>query len=162
MVKGYSRTQIALHWAVMALVFFQLLFGGRMTRVWWDGRQTGHTVMTTAAWLHIIVGITILVLMVWRLALRLTRGVPEVPDAHGPLVKLAGEVAHWAFYGLLIAIAVSGLMVWYGGVFALYRWHGSFLKALLYLLILGHVGAAFWHHFIVRDGLIDRMRKAAD
>lgn len=162
MVKGYSRTQIALHWTVMALVFFQLLFGSRMTRVWWDGRQTGHTVMTTAAWLHIIVGITILVLMLWRLALRLTRGVPEVPDQHGPLVKLAGEVAHWSFYGLLIAIAVSGLMVWYGGVFALYRWHGSFLKALLYLLILGHVGAAFWHHFIVRDGLIDRMRKAAE
>jgi len=162
MVKGYSRTQIALHWVVMVLVFFQLLAGGRMTRVWWEGHQTGHTEMTTAAWLHIIVGITILVLMVWRLALRLTRGVPEVPDAHGPMVKLAGEIAHWSFYAVLLAIPISGLLVWYGGMFDLYRLHGSLLKALLYLLILAHVGAAFWHHFIVGDGLIDRMRKARE
>ncbi len=101
-----------------------------MTLVWWHGQQTGHTQMTTSAWLHIIVGVLILVLVLWRLALRFTRGAPEVPDAHGPLVKRAGEMAHWALYALLLLIPVSGLLVWYGGVEALYRWHGSLFKAL--------------------------------
>lgn len=162
MVKGYSRTQIALHWVVMVLVFFQLVAGDSMTRVWWDGQKTGHVEMTTAARLHIIVGITILVLMLWRLGLRLIRGVPEVPDEQGPMVKLAGEIAHWSFYALLLLLPISGLLVWFGGVEALYRLHGSLLKALLYLLIAAHVGAAFWHQFIVRDGLLARMRKAGD
>jgi len=162
MVKGYSRTQIALHWVVLALVVFQQLYGESMKRVWFHARQTGQVDMTTSAWLHIIVGVAILVLMLWRLWLRLTRGVPALPDQHGPLVKLAGELAHWAFYVLLIAIPVSGLLAWYGGISSLFLWHSFFLRGMLYLLIMVHVAAAFWHQFIVGDGLLNRMRKPAD
>ena len=40
MVKGYSRTQISLHWAVALLIVYQLLFSDGMTEVWRAFRQT--------------------------------------------------------------------------------------------------------------------------
>ena len=40
--------------------------------------------------------------------------------------------------------------------------HGGVLKALLWVLIAGHVLAAFYHHFVLKDGLLNRMRKPLD
>ena len=53
-------------------------------------------------------------------------------------------------------------LAWFGGVTALADLHGGLLKLLLWLVIIGHVVAALYHHFILKDGLLHRMRKAAD
>lgn len=76
------------------------------------------------------------------------------------MLRLAGEAGHVALYALMIALPVTGLLAWYGGVTALADLHGGVLKVLLWIVIIGHVVAAFYHQFILRDGLLNRMRKA--
>ncbi|MBM3556088.1 MAG: cytochrome b, partial [Alphaproteobacteria bacterium] len=81
--------------------------------------------------------------------------------------------------GVMIAVPLTGVgMVWAKGKtiapFGLFVLHPPFAanRALakrieglheilawsLALLVVGHVGVALWHHFVLRDGLLDRMR----
>ena len=160
MVKAYSRIQIALHWAVALLILFNLIFGEAMSELWDQIEDTGPTATTTGAWAHIIVGVAVLVFVAWRLVLRVTRGVPHAPAGTHPLLKLAGDAGHYALYALMIALPVSGLMAFFGGFEDLAELHGEVLKTLLWVLIVLHVLAALFHHFVLKDGLLNRMRKA--
>ncbi|MEO8241773.1 MAG: cytochrome b/b6 domain-containing protein [bacterium] len=163
MVKGFSRTQIALHWAVALLILYNLLLGDDMSHLWRRITQGGLTLpTTTGAWIHIIVGSLVLILVLWRLILRFTRGVPAAPEGESDMMKLAGDAGHIALYVLMIALPVTGLLAWYGGVTSLGDIHGGLLKVLLWLVIAGHVLAAFYHHFVLKDGLLNRMRKPQD
>ncbi|MBI1170191.1 cytochrome b [bacterium] len=159
MVKGFSLTQIALHWVVAGLIGFNLIFSDGMTHLWYQIRKNGPMPTTTGAWAHIIVGVAILVLVGWRLALRFTRGVPEAPHNDNALLEKAGDAGHILLYLLMIGLPVTGLMAFYGGFTSLGSLHGGILKALLWAVIGLHVVAAFYHHFILKDGLINRMRK---
>lgn len=159
MVKGFSLVQIALHWGVAVLILFNLLMGDDMSSLWRQIQQTGPMPTTTAAWLHIIVGIVVLALVGWRLALRLTRGVPSAPAGESRLLTLAGEAGHILLYVLMVAMPVTGLLAFYGGFDSLADLHGELLKVILWLVIVVHVAAAFYHHFILKDGLLNRMRK---
>jgi cytochrome b561 len=157
MVQGYSRLQIILHWVIGVLILFNLLLSDDMTALW-DAKETNPAAtMTTGALLHIIVGSLILALVALRLVVRLTRGVPEVPES-GALMELAGKVGHWALYALMIGLPVTGLLAFFGGVSFLAEVHGGILKALLWVLIAGHVAAALYHQFVRKDNLLDRMR----
>ena len=159
MVKGFSLTQIALHWGVAALILFNLILSDDMSALWRQIQQTGPVPTTTGAWLHIIAGVAILALVAWRLILRFTRGVPAAPEGESHLMKLAGDAGHILLYVLMIALPVTGLLTFYGGFTALGDLHSGLLKALLWAVIALHVAAAFYHHFILKDGLLNRMRK---
>lgn len=154
---GYSRTQILLHWAIGLLIVFQLIFGEDMGPAWRTVEQGGTPVMNTWIWAHIVAGILVLVLAVWRLGLRLSRGVPPAPASGSALTDLAGHVAHWAFYALMIALPVSGLFAWYGGVGSAAEVH-ELMKPVVIVLIVVHVGAALWHQFRLKDNLLARMK----
>lgn len=162
MVKGFSITQIALHWAVAIMIVFQLLLGDDMSSLWRQFDQGNVVPTTTAAWVHIIVGSIVLVLVAWRLTLRFVRGVPAAPDGESALLTKAGDLGHVLLYVLMIALPVTGLLGWFGGIGFLADIHGGVLKALLWVLIAGHVLAAFYHHFVLKDGLLNRMRKPLD
>lgn len=162
MVKGFSTTQIALHWAVALLILFNLIMSDDMSHLWRQIQQTGPMPTTTGAWLHIIVGVVILALALWRLTLRFTRGVPAAPEGESKAVKLAGEVSHGLLYALMIGLPVTGLLAFFGGIDSLAEIHGGILKALLWVLIVAHVLAAVYHHVILKDGLLNRMRKPLD
>ena len=105
-------------------------------------------------------GVAVLVFVAWRLVLRVTRGVPHAPAGTKRLLKLAGDAGHIALYALMIAMPVTGLLTFYGGIEDLGEVHGEVLKSLLWALIALHVAAAFFHHFFLKDGLLNRMRKA--
>ena len=60
MVKGYSRTQIFLHWAIALLILFNLIFSDAMSDLWRQIKQTGPAPTTFGAWAHIIVGVAVL------------------------------------------------------------------------------------------------------
>ncbi len=160
MIKGFSRIQIALHWVVAVMIVFQLLMGDGMSQLWRQIEQGGAVPTTTAAWIHIIVGTLVLVFVLWRLFLRLTRGVPDAPAGESRALTVAGEAGHWLLYGLMIAMPVTGLLAWYGGVTSLAGLHAELLKTLLWVMIAGHVLAAIYHHFILKDGLIKRMMRS--
>ena len=159
-VKGFSRIQIALHWGVAALILFNLLMDNGLGQLLRQIQQGGMATTTTIAWAHIIAGSLVLALVLWRLALRFTRGVPAAPEGESRMLRLAGEAGHVALDALMIALPVTGLLAWYGGVTALADLHGGVLKVLLWIVIIGHVVAALYHQFILRDGLVNRMRKA--
>ena len=62
---------------------------------------------------------------------------------------------------VMVLAPVSGLVAWYGGVEAAAEVHELFKPALI-LLVLGHVAAALYHQFILKDGLLLRMKRPLD
>ena len=162
MVKGFSRVQIGLHWAVAALILFNLLVENDLGNLLRQAAQGGMPTTTTVAWAHIIMGSLVLALVVWRLALRFTRGVPAAPEGEGRMLKLAGGAGHAALYLLMIALPVAGLLGWFGDISLLADLHGEMLKVLLWLVIITHVLAVLYHQIVLKDGLLNRMRRPVD
>ena len=69
-----------------------------------------------AVWAHVAGGIAILALVLWRVALRRSRGAPPPPEGEGTLLGRAATLGHWALYALMLLMPVSGLVAWFGGV----------------------------------------------
>lgn len=159
--RGYSTAQIGLHWVIAVLIVFQLIFGEDMGSAWRSFAKGEEVVLGTSAWAHILAGIAVLVLVVWRLGLRWTRGVPDAPAGTSERSALAADLGHKILYALMVLAPVSGLLAWYGGITALAEVHEWF-KPAFFVFIAIHVLAALWHHFGLKDGLLDRMRKAQD
>lgn len=80
MSKGYSLAQISLHWIIALLVLAQFLNDDAIGAAWRAIRRGAAEVpggvLVTA---HVVAGIAILALVLWRLGLRLTRGAPPAP-----------------------------------------------------------------------------------
>lgn len=157
--KGYSATQIGLHWIVAGLIVVNLVFEDWIKAGWRAIEQGGAPVYDAGALAHIGIGVAVLVFALWRLALRFTRGVPDAPEGVSPLVRMAGSVGHLALYALMLGVPTVGLLAWFGGSEDLGELH-ELGKPLFILFTLAHVGAALWHQFIRKDGLMNRMRKA--
>ena len=160
-LKGYSFTQIRLHWVVAALILFQLIFGEDMGGAWRAVENGTAPVMSYWVWAHILVGIAVLALVAWRVALRVTRGAPAVPHSDSVLMMKAAERGHLALYAVMIFAPASGLMAWYGGVAVAAELH-EIAKPVLIVLVLGHVVAALYHQFWLKDGLLLRMKRPLD
>lgn len=158
--RGYSVTQIGLHWAVAVLIVFQLIFGESMGEAWEAVEEGAVPQMGAMVWAHILAGAVVLLLVVWRLALRRTRGVPETP-AGSPLMMKAAVWGHIGLYVLMVLAPATGLAAWYGGIEAAAEVHEIF-KPLLILLVAGHVAASLFHQFVLKDGLLLRMKRPLD
>lgn len=159
-LKGYSATQIVLHWLVAGLILFQLVFGEAMSTAWRAVRRDMAPDMTLAVWAHIIAGIAVLVFALWRLQLRATRGAPEAP-ADTALMMAAATWGHRALYAVMLLTPITGLLAWYGGVVEAGEVHEWF-KPVIIVLVAGHVLAALYHQFIRKDGLLVRMKRPLD
>ncbi|MDI3337001.1 cytochrome b/b6 domain-containing protein [Defluviimonas aestuarii] len=156
-VTGYSRTQIALHWGVLALMIVSYVSEDAMSAAW-RAFNRGQEVTPGAHTVHVISGILILVLAAMRLLARWRRGAPAAPDAGHPLMKPAAAVTHWALYALMIVIPLTGIAAWFGGIRDAGEVHEVLFNVLLLLVGL-HVVGALYHQFVLKDGLMDRMRK---
>jgi cytochrome b561 len=167
----YTRTAIALHWLVAALVFVAFPLGVYM-----------HDLPLSPAKLRLIsyhkwLGVTVFVLAIARIAWRLTHTPPRLP-AMPRWQAAASQVVHGLLYGLLLAVPLSGWLmssakgiptVWFGVVplpdligrdRALAETLVAVHKALnitLLVTVAVHVAAALKHQFIDRDGLMSRM-----
>ncbi len=175
-VEVYRPTARILHWATVALLAVQIPVGVYMTYRGgtldiWDG-------VTGALYtLHKLLGVTILAVVLWRLAYRLARGAPADEPTLEPWHRLASHVNHWGLYVLLVAVAVAG----YVGIslfpaldiFGLFSLPGvvapdkeaaktafavhRVLALALVALIGVHVAAALYHYFLRRDDVLGRM-----
>ncbi len=155
--KGYSLLQISLHWLIAALVIFQLFFGESMTHAV-DAVAQGTTATpfdTQFASLHYWFGIAILALVVVRLVVRLTRGIPPAAPSTPRWSDLAARIAHGLFYVLLVAVPVTGLLGYYveGPFGDIHAW----AKPVFIGLIAIHGAASVYHQFWVKDGTLSRM-----
>jgi len=168
MPSRYPTPLVVLHWLVAFLVIGALL-GGTFNMADVPNSDPGKVATLR---IHMIVGISILVLMVVRLVVRSRKVMPApVP---GPAWQMAASKAvHLALYLVAIAMAVSGMALGiasglggavFGGaalpesfdLFAPRMVHGL-LANLLGVLVVVHVLAAVWHAAIKRDGIMARM-----
>ena len=175
--QGWGALVRAFHWLIAALIIAQGVIGLSMV-------QMGLTPAKVRVFaLHKSIGLTILALVLLRIAWRLTEKRPADPPAMPRWQVRAARGVHLALYLLILAIPLSGWwfnsaanapLVWFGwfDVPSLTRgldpvWkpralllHQSLFWILVALLVL-HVGAALWHHFRQRDNVLRRMISGA-
>ena len=169
----YSRTAMLLHWAVALLLVFNFGLGERT-----EDLKQGPELFWVMQ-LHKSIGITILLLSIWRLALRLfTRRPAKVLDSG--LAQLLSTAVHWGFYAVMIIVPISGWVLVSTAkvqiptlLFGTIPWphlpvaghaahevaeevHGIVAKLMLPLLAL-HVIGAVRHQFVLRDAILERM-----
>ncbi|MDR5653113.1 cytochrome b [Ruixingdingia sedimenti] len=155
--RTYSRAQIVLHWLVVVLILAQYLNNEPIAEAWRAFRQGQVVEGGPGIALHILPGMLVLLLTLWRLVLRLTRGAPPPPAEEAAPLRFAAAAVHWALYALTLLLPVSGAVAWIGGVEGAGGAHAVMTKLLLALVAL-HIAAALWHQFWLRDGLLSRMR----
>lgn len=175
-VEIYRPTARVLHWVTVALLAVQIPVGVYMTYRGgtlniWDG-------VTGALYtLHKLVGVTILAVLLWRLAYRLTRGAPADEPTLERWQRLASHANHWGLYVLAVAAAVAGYVgislfpaLDIFGLFSLpgvvapdkeaaktaFAVHGILALALVCLIAV-HVAAALYHYFLRKDNVLGRM-----
>lgn len=156
--KGYSSTQIGLHWIIAALIALQFLFNEPIAEAFEQIEEGGVPAFSPLVLGHVAGGIAILLLVLWRVSLRLRRGAPDSPSGTPPLLHMAAAAAHLALYALMVLVPVSGLVAWFGGVGPAGEGHDVMTKLLLILVAL-HVAAALYHQFIRKDHLLLRMMR---
>lgn len=99
----YDSRSIALHWVTAFLVVAQWV-GAHLI----DEFPRGP-LRVDARSVHIVVGVLLLVILVVRLAWRLTGG--RQPEAHGPgAIRVLATLMHWALYLSLGAVLVAGVL----------------------------------------------------
>jgi cytochrome b561 len=155
--RGYSLAQIILHWSIAALVSFQLLFGESMTAIV-DASESGATASPIDQNLgsaHYWVGLSILALLVIRLAIRFSKGEPVTDTSAPSWMRISARASHFGFYTLLLATPIFGLLAYYvGDPFGPIH---SLSKPVFIVLIALHAAAALVHHFWLRDNTLKRM-----
>lgn len=156
--EGYSRLQIALHWSIAALVVFQLVYNEPMQRAF-DDRVDGDGIASDGgALLHIVVGTSVLVLAVVRVAVRMLRGAPPPHPGNPRLVTWAGNATHAALYVMIFAMPITGLIAWFAGAESSAELHESGRLVLLGLIGLHIIGALAEHFVFRRDSLLRMLR----
>lgn len=151
-LRWYSKTQILLHWITVVLVIAQYVLHDSIVNAW-ELIQSGKSVSFDPLVLsHVAGGIFIAVIVLIRLRLR-SINTHETKDL---LDNRLSNIAHKLLYAILIMMVLSGGMAWFFNIDAAANAHNLF-KVLLLVTVLGHVLAALYHHFIMKDGLLNRM-----
>lgn len=156
MSRRFSPLQILLHWSVALLVVNQFLTDSAVGPAWWALRHNTGKPLTLLALAHIAGGILILALVIWRIVLRATRGVPPAPLAEPRPLRLAGAATHHLLYLLLLVLPLTGLAAWFGGLRPAASLHET-LTTLLLAIIALHVAGAAYQQFVLRSDVLSRM-----
>jgi cytochrome b561 len=178
---GWGLVTRGLHWLVAALILLQIGLGVWMTRIEPDLLRRFALTQTHKSW-----GVVIFALVAARLAWRLGGGTrPPLPPTMPPWQRVAAPLAHGGLYALMLAMPVAGWVLasaspaqdllqienrvfggfslpdpWRPGNAAL-AGHAATAHTvgalLLAVLVALHTGAALWHQFVIRDGILAGM-----
>lgn len=155
---GYTRLQIALHWIAALLIVQQYLFKDAISTAWEAATKGLESPFNPLVLAHVAGGALILIFAIWRLSIKAGRGAPGVVG-DSAMQRMLAKATHLGLYALMILMPVSGSVAWFGGVAVAAQGH-NILKILLLALVALHVVGAVYHHFVLKDGLINRMRRA--
>lgn len=157
----------ALHWLMAVLILAMLFIGVNMV----GDLSTRHPLLIE---LHKATGLALLVLVVLRIALRLSLPHPPLPADLPPLQRFAAAASHLALYGLMLAMPLLGwAMLSAGGyprplqlpaiaphdlqLYAVLRQAHGWAGYLLFATVLVHIAAALMHALVRRDGVMRSM-----
>lgn len=170
--QRFGPIAIFLHWTVAIVLIGVVTLGLYLEDL--DNGETKDFILST----HKSIGLTIFAVMCVRLVWRLTHPAPPLPPTMSKIQRLLASVTHFALYAIAFAMPLTG----YASVAARGRetiFFGLFQvpallplnralsnlsetlhiygQYLLYALVAGHVAAALYHHFVVRDDILKRM-----
>ena len=170
----YSLGLRRLHWLMAVLVALAYVFIEQ--RGIFERGTAERAAMVQA---HFWMGLSVLVLVVWRLLLRRRDGAPPITPLLPAWQAWPAKLLHLALYAFLLVMPVLGLLTaWTDGkvlflpftdialpallgqdealAAQLEELHGSIGEAFYWVIGL-HVLAAIYHHFIRRDDTLRRM-----
>ncbi|TPJ54764.1 cytochrome b [Mesorhizobium sp. B2-6-4] len=158
----YTVTQILLHWTIAVLVVLQLVIGEDIKpayRAFSRGTEPAAPDIFNAN-VHVYVGLAVLVLATWRIAIRLRHGVPAAPAEESVLQKRIAAAAHFLLYLFIFGMPITGVMAWYFGFGAMGTLH-ELAKPVIIIVVGLHAAAALWQHFFVKSDVFVRMLRPA-
>jgi cytochrome b561 len=156
--RGYTVTQIALHWVIAALVVFQLVIGEDIVpayRALRRGTEASAADLFSAN-IHIYVGLLILALAAIRLVVRLIQGVPAAPVGEGFIQRWLAALVHLLLYAAIFIMPVTGALAWYLGIGWLGEVH-EIGKPVIIVAVAVHAAGALWQHFVAKSNVLVRM-----
>lgn len=173
MTCTYTPVAKGLHWLMAVMILGLLALG-----IYMHDLPLSPQKLELYAW-HKWMGVTVFLLVWLRLAWRVTHRPPALPKTLSPVMRVAAHAGHAVLYVLMVVIPLSGWLmssakgfqtVWFGllpipDLVGRDKALGDFLQqvhevlnAVLMLTLAGHVAAALWHHFVVKDDTLRRMR----
>jgi cytochrome b561 len=169
---GYAGIARLFHWSTAALVLLMLPVGIVMANF------AAGPAQATLYHLHRSIGVVLLPLVLMRLLYRIGNPPPPLPVTVPTGQRRAAAITHWTLYALLLLQAMVGWIatsayrapilvfwmfelppIWHvdrplsESLFAVHRVLGFALLAL----VVVHVGAALFHHFVLKDSVLRRM-----
>ena len=173
MKARYTRTARSLHWLMALGIIGTFALGTYMQDL-----PLSPTKLQLYSW-HKWAGVTLFVLLILRLAWRITHPAPPLPATMPAALRLAAHAAHWVLYALMIMIPLSGWLmssakgfqtVWFGVLplpdlvgkdkalgEALEEVH-EFLNYTMLVLVVLHVAAAVKHQIQAGGTYLQRMK----
>lgn len=168
----YTGIAITLHWLMAILIIGLFALGVYMHEL-----PLSPDKLRLYAW-HKWAGVCVFLLVMARLAWRITHRPPALPGHMPQFEQLVAHAGHHLLYLLMFAIPLSGWLmssakgfqtVWFGilplpdlleknkeigDLLQTVHWA---LNMLLAITVLGHAAAALKHHFITKDDILARM-----
>jgi cytochrome b561 len=162
-----------LHWLIVLLILMLAIVGLTM------GELPKTPKYFWVYTMHKSIGITVLALVVARIAWRLYAGAPKPVPGTPKWQERIASLTHWLLYALLLAMPLSGWLYDSASGLRPFRWfglwempklaapneslrdlshdaHESLFWVLVALVVL-HAGAAFHHHIFRNDATLTRM-----
>jgi cytochrome b561 len=156
--KGYTRLQIALHWIAALLIVQQYLFKDAISAAWEATTKGLESAFNPLVLAHVAGGALVMLFALWRLSIKARRGAPAMVG-DSAMQRALAKLVHVGLYALMILMPVSGSVAWFGGVEVAAQGH-NILKIALLAFVALHVVGALYHQFVLKDRLINRMRRA--
>ncbi|NWF64601.1 MAG: cytochrome b/b6 domain-containing protein [Chloroflexi bacterium] len=167
--KRYHPAHVVIHW-LMALLILMMLGVGKTVMPGVDPADPQKPMMLQS---HAYIGISLAALLVIRVIMLFVLKRPAPADAGNPVLNFAGRATHILLYVFMLGMVLSGMGLFqmanlpavfsgaapYPANFFDYparNGHGLVSWLLLAFIAL-HFGAAMFHQFIRKDGLLERM-----
>lgn len=171
---NYDALAISLHWAVAFFVLVQFI-----SAIVWDyfPREPRETLQS----LHVSLGVLLAALILVRIVWRLMPG-HQLSSVNAGWVGFASKGVHYILYLLLVAQVVSGFLFRWaqghpvsffgmaisnplgafsrGARFQLHTIH-EWIGWTIVIIAFFHALAALYHHYILRDRVLERMLPSA-
>ncbi|MBX6374671.1 MAG: cytochrome b [Acetobacteraceae bacterium] len=170
----YTALARALHWITVLLILLVATLG-----IWITFFEPADQAFKLRLYnIHESTGILILVLTAVRLLWRAGHPPPPITPPLPPMLALVAHLNHAALYAVLLTMPIAGFLATNAWGFPL-EWYGLFpipspigkdeaiapilsnihfgLAIVLGVLLLAHIPAALFHHFVRKDDTLRRM-----
>ncbi len=155
-MERYHPALVVLHWLLAGLIILVLLSGGIIPLS-----------------IHLFTGLSITILIVTRFIMKLKTTPPPLPNANNNRISRIARSMHYGIYGLVFAVAGSGIGIAIQAELFQVLQNGSllpddllqlpvrtmhvFLTNVLSVAVTAHACAAVFHQFVLKDQLFSRM-----